>query len=147
MQYLSPCSLYFCLTGFKRMLPITTLSFRLSLQRRAGTIIGCQGNYYIELTGESPFDINKNFVEIFFSDSKGSPFYQLEDAARFSYKMAEFWKARLIANPRLAITGIGELADVWKKFASSLSRTATCNTSKALAQLGTGTPIRPSLKV
>lgn len=81
---------------------------------------GHQGNYYIELTGESPFDINKGFVERFFTDSAGTPFYRKEDAALFSQTMAAQWQERLNANPKLAITGVGELADLWQKFANSL---------------------------
>jgi hypothetical protein len=103
------------------MVQTNTLNFRLILERKSGNLIGCQGNYYLELTGETPFDLNKNFSEKFFCNSAGIPFYNLEDVVRFSEEMAAFWKFQLASYPKLAITGIEELSDIWKKLASYLS--------------------------
>jgi len=102
------------------MLQTNTLNFRLILERKSGSLIECRGNYYLELTGETPFDLNKSFSEKFFCDSAGLPFYNLEDVARFGEEMAAFWKLQLASNPKLAITSIGELADIWEKLATDL---------------------------
>jgi hypothetical protein len=97
-----------------------TLNFRLRLERKLGPIIGCLGNYYIDLSGESPFNLNKSFDERFFTNSEGTPFYTLEDAAQFAEEMAAFWKFQLMSNPKLGITAVEELADLWRKFATEL---------------------------
>jgi hypothetical protein len=102
------------------MLQTSTLNFRLTLVRKSPDITGCRGNYYIELTGENPFNLDKTFSEKFFGNSAGVPFYNIEDVSRFSEDMASFWELRLLANPMLAITSIEELADIWRKFAADL---------------------------
>jgi hypothetical protein len=103
------------------MFQINTLNFRLSLERISDDSTGWNGTFYIELTGESPFDINKNFSERIFCNAEGRPFNSLADAALFSDEMAAFWKLQLLANPKLEITGIKELVDVWKKFAAEIT--------------------------
>lgn len=102
------------------MFQTNTLNFRLRLERKLGNIIGLRGNYYVELTGENPFNLNKTFSEQFFCNSAGIPFYELEDVTQFSKEMASFWELQLTSNPKLAITSIEEIADIWKKFATDL---------------------------
>jgi hypothetical protein len=102
------------------MFQINTLNFRLSLGRISGDSTGGFGTFYIDLSGESPFDINKSFSERIVCNAEGKPFISLEDAAVFSEEMAAFWKLQLLANPKLEITSIRELVDLWKKFAAEL---------------------------
>jgi hypothetical protein len=112
------------------MIQTNTLNFRLILEKKSGDLIECLGNYYLELTGETPFDLNKNFSEKFFCNSAGVPFYHIEDVARFSAEMAAFWKLKLASNPKLAITSLEELSDIWKKLATHL-----CASNSAVAKL------------
>jgi hypothetical protein len=102
------------------MLQTNTLNFVLRLERKSTGITECQGDYYIELSGETPFNVNKTFSERFFCDSAGEPFFNLADVARFSEQMASFWESQLLSNPKLAITSIEEIADLWKKFSADL---------------------------
>jgi hypothetical protein len=102
------------------MFQINTLNFSLSLGRISGDSTGGFGTFYIDLSGESPFDINKSFSERIVCNAEGKPFISLEDAAAFSEEMAAFWRLQLLVNPKLEITGIRELVDLWKKFAAEL---------------------------
>jgi hypothetical protein len=105
------------------MLQINTLSFSLLLEKvekESGYLFTGPGNYVIELSGESPFDTRITFSERFLCNSEGLPFFRLEDATRFGCEMAAFWKSRLEAYPKLAVTSIGEMADAWQKFAAEL---------------------------
>lgn len=102
------------------MLQTNTLNFRLRLERKSTGIVECLGNYYIELSGETPFNVNKTFSEKIFFDSAGAPFFHIADVARFSEEMTSYWESQLVSNPKLVITGIEELADIWKKFAAEL---------------------------
>ena len=102
------------------MFQINTLNFMLSLGRISGDSTGGFGTLYIDLSGESPFDINKSFSERIVCNAEGKPFISLEDAAVFSEEMAAFWKLQLLANPKLEITSVRELVDLWKKFATEL---------------------------
>lgn len=102
------------------MFQANTLNFRLRLGQKAENITNCPGNYYIELHYESCFDLDKSFSETFFYDSENNPFNSLIDAAEFSGEMAAFWQFQLLTNSKLGITGVEELADVWKKFSIML---------------------------
>lgn len=98
------------------MFQANTLNFRLRLGQKAENITSCPGNYFIELTCESCFDLDKSFSETIYYNSEKKPFSSLIDAAEYSAEMAAFWQYQLLTNTKVGITGIEELADVWKKF-------------------------------
>jgi hypothetical protein len=98
------------------MFQANTLNFRLRLGQKEENITSCPGNYFIELTCESCFDLAKSFSETIFYNSEKKPFYDLIDAAEFSAEVAAFWQFQLLTNNKIGITGVEELADVWKKF-------------------------------
>ncbi|GEO06659.1 hypothetical protein AAE02nite_43230 [Adhaeribacter aerolatus] len=96
------------------MIEVNTLSFRLRLERKAAKSEDCLGNYFYVLFCESPFDVSKTFSEEFLADFNSVPFYSLCDAARFAEEMASFWEKQILINPKLDITRLEELTDVWR---------------------------------
>lgn len=103
------------------MIEVKTLSFRLRLEENNSKNNNCLGNYFIVLLGESAFDVNKSFSEEFLSDSELTPFYTIQDAAVFAEEMATFWKMQMIINPKLDITRLEELADLWRTLSIKLN--------------------------
>jgi hypothetical protein len=96
------------------MIEVNTLSFRLRLEKNSSTNNNCLGNYYYVLFCESPFDVSKTFSEEFLKDFNSLPFYNFSDAVRFAGEMADFWASQINSNPKLDITRLEELTDVWK---------------------------------
>lgn len=96
------------------MIEVNTLSFRLRLEKKAANPENCLGNYFYVLFCESPFDVSKTFSEEFLSDFNSVPFYNFDDAARFAEDMANYWEKQILENPKLDITRLEELTDVWR---------------------------------
>jgi hypothetical protein len=103
------------------MIEVKTLSFRLRLEKNPSKTIKCKGAYFFVLFCESPFNVNKFFSEEFVTDSDLRPFYSQDDAARFAEEMANFWKMQILINPKLDITRLEELTDLWKKISVELN--------------------------
>jgi hypothetical protein len=103
------------------MIEVNTLSFRLRLEKNLSKQGNCLGKYYYVLFCESPFDVSKNFSEEFLTDLNSVPFYSFSDAARFAEEMAEFWSKQINSNPKLDITRIEELTDLWKYLSVKLN--------------------------
>ena len=97
------------------MIEAKTFSFSLRVAENDFTNSQCLGNYFLVLSCESPFDVNKAFSEEFLSDSELAPFYSSSDLLKFAEEMATFWRIRLIVNPKLDLTRVEELADLWNK--------------------------------
>ena len=97
------------------MIEVKTFSFRLRVEKNNVINENCMGKYFLVLSCESPFDVNKSFSEEFFSDSDLTPFFDLTDVLKFAEEMATFWKIRLIINPKLDITRLEEMSDIWNK--------------------------------
>lgn len=114
------------------MIEVTTLSFRLRLEKNASKSSKCMGAYFFVLFCESPFDVNKSFSEEFVSDSDLRPFYNQQDAGRFAEEMANFWKMQVLINPKLDITRLEELTDLWKKLSFELNPEYRENISEEL---------------
>jgi len=102
------------------MIEVNTLSFRLRLETNTFKKSKCLGTYYFVLFCESPFDVSKSFSEEFLYDSELAPFYTLSDATRFANEMADFWKMQILINPKLDITRLEELTDLWRNLAIKL---------------------------
>ncbi len=96
------------------MIEVNTLSFRLRLEKNESKSEDCLGNYFYVLFCESPFDVSKTFSEEFLSDFNSVPFYNFSDAARFAEEMASYWEKQIQENPKLDITRLEELTDVWR---------------------------------
>lgn len=96
------------------MIEVNTLSFRLRLEKNEIRTENCIGNYFYVLFCESAFDVSKNFSEEFLSDFNSVPFYSFSDAARFAEEMASFWEKQITINPKLDITRLEELTDLWR---------------------------------
>ena len=96
------------------MIEVNTLSFRLRLEKNESKSDNCLGNYFYVLFCESPFDVSKTFSEEFLADFNSVPFYNFSDAARFAEEMADFWEKQILINPKLDITRLEELTDVWR---------------------------------
>lgn len=98
------------------MIEARTLNFTLRLVENPHPLLGKWGKYCIELSGESPFNVHKSFTESFSLNADNIPFSSIEETAQFVLGMAEFWQQQLDKNPKLTITGLQELADIWAKF-------------------------------
>ncbi|QMU30478.1 hypothetical protein [Adhaeribacter radiodurans] len=107
------------------MIEVRTFSFSLRVEKNNTNNSQCNGNYYLVLSCESPFDTNKSFSEEFLSDSDLTPFYSFGDIARFAEEMATFWKIRLLVNPKLDLTRLEEIADLWSKLLRQLTSELT----------------------
>ena len=103
------------------MIEVNTLSFRLRLEKNNAKSNNCSGNYFYVLFCESPFDVSKTFSEEFLTDSNSVPFNSFKDAARFAEEMANFWEKQVSINPKLDITRLEELTDLWKYLADKLT--------------------------
>ena len=102
------------------MIEVKTFSFCLRVAANDQANSQCLGNYFLVLSCESPFDANKYFSEEFISDSELAPFYNYSDLLKFAEEMATFWRIRLIVNPKLDLTRVEELADLWNKLYDQL---------------------------
>ncbi len=102
------------------MIEVRTFSFNLRVEENNFKNSQCLGSYFLVLSCESPFDANKSFSEEFLSDSELAPFYSFSDLLKFAEEMATFWKIRLIVNPKLDLTRVEELADLWSKLFEQL---------------------------
>ncbi len=103
------------------MIEVKTLSFGLRLEKNSSRSNKCLGIYFFVLFYESPFNVNKFFSEEFVTDSGLRPFYSQQDAGRFAEEMANFWKMQILVNPKLDITRLEELTDLWKKLSIELN--------------------------
>lgn len=115
------------------MIEVKTLSFRLRLEKNGSKSIKCLGSYFFVLFCESPFDVNKSFSEEFVTDSDLRPFYNYQDAGRFAEEMANFWKMQILINPKLDITRLEELTDLWKKLSIELNPELSLSYSNELS--------------
>ena len=106
------------------MIEVKTLSFILTLHENKKKNSNCAGSYYLMLFCESPFDVSKSFSEEFLVNSALAPFYDLHDVSAFAEEMAGFWKMQTIINPRLDITRLEELADLWQKLTLEIKDTS-----------------------
>lgn len=104
------------------MIEVQTFSFRLGVEQNNSKNSLCLGKYYLVLSCDSPFDANKSFSEEFLTDSELAPFYSETDVIKFAEEMAAFWKIRLLINPKLDITRLEEMADLWHKLSVALQR-------------------------
>lgn len=102
------------------MIEVNTLSFRLRLEKNDNQIESCAGNYFYVLFCESPFDVSKTFSEEILSDFNAAPFHYFSDAARFAEEMACFWEKQITDNPKLDITRLEELTDLWRLLSSRI---------------------------
>ncbi|MDQ3289933.1 MAG: hypothetical protein M3Q05_01450 [Bacteroidota bacterium] len=107
------------------MIEVRTFSFSLRVEKNNTKNNQCMGEYYLVLSCESPFDTNKSFSEEFYSDSDLTPFYSFADVARFAEEMVTFWRIRLLVNPKLDLTRLEEIADLWSKMLKQLNRELT----------------------
>ena len=107
------------------MIEVNTLSFRLRLEKNNSKQSECLGNYYYVLFCESPFDVSKTFSEEFLTDSNSVPFFSFNDAARFAEEMASFWEDQIKNNPKLDITRLEEMTDLWKYLSVKLNPDST----------------------
>ncbi|MDB5263392.1 MAG: hypothetical protein JWQ14_2675 [Adhaeribacter sp.] len=103
------------------MIEVNTLSFKLRLEKNISKQNKCLGKYYYVLFCESPFDVSKTFSEEFLVDFNSVPFYNFSDAARFAEGMAKFWAKQIMINPKLDITRLEELTDLWKNLVQKIS--------------------------
>ena len=110
------------------MIEVRTLNLTLRLVENSSPLLGERGNYCIELSGESPFNAHKSFTENFNLNANNIPFSSFEETARFVSETAEFWQHQLDNNPKLIITGLQELADIWAKFALAYKEYVQQNT-------------------
>ena len=104
------------------MIEVQTFSFRLGVEQNNSKNSLCLGKYFLVLSCDSPFDVNKSFSEEFLTDSELAPFYTPNDIAKFAEEMAAFWKIRLLINPKLDITRLEEMADIWHKLSEALQK-------------------------
>jgi len=102
------------------MIEVKTFSFSLRVAENDLTNQQCEGKYFLVLSCESPFDVNKSFSEEFLTDSELAPFYTNLDLLKFAEEMATFWRIRLLVNPKLDLTRLEELADLWNKMYEQL---------------------------
>ncbi len=102
------------------MIEVKTFSFSLRVEENNFRSSQCLGDYFLVLSCESPFNANKSFSEEFISDSELAPFYNYSDLLKFAEEMATFWRIRLIVNPKLDLTRVEELADLWNKLYEQL---------------------------
>src|SRR5687767_11155965 len=102
------------------MIEVKTFSFSIRVEENDLINSQCLGNYFLVLSCESPFDVNKSFSEEFISDSELAPFYNYSDLLKFAEEMSTFWRIRLIVNPKLDLTRVEELADLWNKLYDQL---------------------------
>ena len=102
------------------MIEVKTLSFILTLHENKKKNSNCAGNYYLILFCESPFDVNKSFSEEILVDSELASFNNLQSVSTFAEEMANFWKLQTAINPRLDITRLEELSDLWQKLSHEL---------------------------
>ena len=98
------------------MIEVRTLNFTLRLVENPNPLLSGRGKYYIELSGESPFNVHKSFTEIFCLTADNIPFYTVDETARFVSETATFCQQQLDKYPKLTLTGLQELADIWAKF-------------------------------
>ncbi|WP_146153592.1 hypothetical protein [Adhaeribacter arboris] len=103
------------------MIEVRTFSFSLRVEKNNTNSNQCMGNYYLVLSCESPFDASKSFSEEFLSDSELAPFYSFADIAKFAEEMVTFWRIRLLVNPKLDLTRLEEIADLWSKLLKQLN--------------------------